>query len=73
MARAGYVYLVMQGEKPIAGFTVRHELETWLEKFEEDGPYKVWRAPDRVKWVWDTYEEKLVPIPPVEITEEFFE
>lgn len=32
MARSTYVYVVMSLFEPIAGFTVRHELVTWLHQ-----------------------------------------
>lgn len=31
MARSMYVYVVMYGLSPVAGFTVKHELVRWLK------------------------------------------
>ena len=36
MARSEYVYVVTQHGNPIAGFTVKYEMEGWLN--ERDGP-----------------------------------
>lgn len=32
MARSSYVYVVSDGLGPLAGFTVKHELVTWLRR-----------------------------------------
>lgn len=32
MARSTYIYVVMEDGLPIKGFTVKHELKTWVEK-----------------------------------------
>jgi hypothetical protein len=32
MARSSYVYLVTLNTRPIAAFTVKHELESYLDK-----------------------------------------
>jgi hypothetical protein len=46
MARSSYVYVVMNGfREPVAGFTVKHELLTWLTDNRQDG-YRVWRIRD---------------------------
>lgn len=44
MARSSYVYVVMDHDTPVAGFTVKHELKTWLERQDED--YTVFRLSD---------------------------
>lgn len=46
MARSSYVYVVMKNGVglPIAGFTVKHELKTWLGR--NPGDYTIWRLSD---------------------------
>jgi hypothetical protein len=44
MARSTYVYVVMDGTEPVAGFTVKHEMATWLER--NPGDYTIWRLSD---------------------------
>lgn len=49
MARSSYVYVVMDHDKPVAGFTVKHELKTWLDRNLDErtaSEYKVWRLSD---------------------------
>jgi len=49
MARGTYVYVVLDREtgEPIAGFTVRRELVTWLERRDGDpGELRIWRCGD---------------------------
>ena len=48
MARAETIWLVMHLGHPKAAFTVKHELETWLSKQEEDFllTAQVWRLAD---------------------------
>lgn len=45
MARSTYIYFVQgrQGE-PVAAFTVKHEMMTWLE--QNPGDYTLWRLSD---------------------------
>ena len=45
MARSSYVYIVMgpspdlmSDDVPVAAFTVKHEMITWLKKCQIDGP-----------------------------------
>jgi hypothetical protein len=45
MARSTYIYLVTGPLRiPVAGFTVKHELQTWLER--NPGEYELWRLSD---------------------------
>lgn len=44
MARATYIYIVTEGNRPVAAFTVKHELKTWLER--NPGDYVLWRGGD---------------------------
>lgn len=44
MARSSYVYVVMENSILRAGFTVKHEMKTWLER--NPGDYTVWRLVD---------------------------
>jgi hypothetical protein len=44
MARSTYVYVVLRGGEPVAGFTVKHELLTWLE--HHHGNHVVYRLGD---------------------------
>lgn len=46
MARASAVYVVLEGGKPPAGFTVKHELVTWLGRHEAPATLAIWRVPD---------------------------
>jgi hypothetical protein len=45
MARSSYVYVVMNGDIPVAGFTVKHELVTWLGR--NPGDYVIYRLGDK--------------------------
>jgi hypothetical protein len=48
VARSTYVYVVLDGqidERPIAGFTVKHELVTWLQRTDVRG-LRVFRLRD---------------------------
>ena len=46
MARSTYVYVVISNDDglPKAGFTVKHEMNTWLER--NQGDYTIWRLSD---------------------------
>jgi hypothetical protein len=44
MARSTYVYVIMDGSLPVAGFTVKHEMNTWLER--NPGDYVIYRLSD---------------------------
>ena len=46
MARSTYVYVVtiVGVVPPVAGFTVKHEMMTWLER--HPGDYRIWRLSD---------------------------
>ncbi len=33
MSRSNYVYVVLDLNRPVAGFTVKHELKTWLGNY----------------------------------------
>ena len=46
MARATYLYLVTQEGQPVAAFTVKHEMMTWLSL--NPGEYQRWRMGDGV-------------------------
>lgn len=53
MARSSYIYLVMPvqtlqdgGIIPIAAFTVKHELVSWLMRNMPSDNYRVWRVAD---------------------------
>lgn len=58
MARSSYVYVVIEqrgerGDRPVAGFTVKHELKSWLQRIAEQSPMNpvfaclsVYRVPD---------------------------
>lgn len=47
MARSAYTYVVILDGRPVAGFTVRHELVDWLSR-QGDGvlDLAVWRCGD---------------------------
>lgn len=45
MARSSYIYVVIDNfEGIIAGFTVKHEMKTWVER--NPGDYTFMRLPD---------------------------
>lgn len=44
MARSTYVYIVISDDKPVAGFTVKHEMVTWL--LNNQGKYTIYRLSD---------------------------
>ena len=45
MARSTYIYLVTGALRlPVAAFTVKHELKTWLAR--NPGEYEFWRIGD---------------------------
>lgn len=44
MARSTYVYVVLDHVGPVAGFTVKHEMVTWLER--NPGEYLIYRLSD---------------------------
>ena len=47
MARSSYIYLVQDKDlnrTPVAAFTVKHELATWLSR--NPGNYTLWRIGD---------------------------
>ena len=49
MPRSSYVYVVMQDEQPLVGFTVKHELVSWLKRpGRETSWYSVMRLSDGV-------------------------
>lgn len=60
MARSSYIYVVtgVLDYEPVAGFTVKHELVSWLKDHPDD--HFVWRIPD------GRYSKRK----PVDITEE---
>lgn len=46
VARSTYVYVVLNGV-PVAGFTVKHELVSWIRgNIELHDTCKIWRLPD---------------------------
>jgi hypothetical protein len=49
MARSTYVYVVISNDNglPVAGFTVKHEMKTWLER--NLGDYTIWRLADGLR------------------------
>lgn len=48
MARSTRVYVVMalQTDIPLAAFTVKHELASWLDKNGWDHDWRIWSLPD---------------------------
>ncbi len=44
MARATYIYLVTKDGEPIAAFTVKHEMESWIVR--NPGTYNKFRMGD---------------------------
>jgi hypothetical protein len=52
MARSSYVYVVMLDDKPVAGFTVKHEMKSWLEDQEDE--FVIWRLKDGRKLFGET-------------------
>jgi len=48
MARSTCVYVVVGAEDqiPAAGFTVKHELITWLSRQPKESEFEVWRCGD---------------------------
>ncbi len=44
MARSTYVYIVMDDGVPVVGFTVKHEMVSWLGR--NPGIYKIHRLSD---------------------------
>jgi hypothetical protein len=44
MARSQYVYMVADPGLPPEGFTVKHELLTWLERNPDPGGRVIWRG-----------------------------
>lgn len=60
MARSTYVYVVVDTDGNIvSAFTVKHEMQSWLNRHK--GDHRVWRVRDN-----DTTHK----YPPVEITDE---
>jgi hypothetical protein len=67
MARSTYIYLMVVDGKPYAAFTVKHELETYLDHFEEnhdDGEVEIFRLRDN-----PIHNDK----DPEDITDQFYE
>jgi hypothetical protein len=51
MARSSYCYVVLQfvgslPARPVAAFTVKHELCSWMKEHEREYGLQVWRCPD---------------------------
>lgn len=46
MARATYIYVVMDGHEPLAAFTVKHELVSWVRRGHLGQITGIWRIPD---------------------------
>jgi hypothetical protein len=44
MARSTYVYVILNHDIPVAGFTVKHEMMTWLERHQ--GRFVIYRLSD---------------------------
>ncbi len=44
MARSSYIYLVTAGDKPVAAFTVKWEMEYWI--MHNPGNYRRYRMRD---------------------------
>lgn len=64
MARSTCVYVVLKRGRPKAGFTVKHELISWLQRHPDDS-FKIWRLAD------NPHESSYYPSkPPADITEE---
>jgi hypothetical protein len=47
MARSTYIYLVTKDGSPVAAFTVKHELATWLSR--NQGDYVLYRIGDGLR------------------------
>lgn len=67
MARSTYIYLVRSGglldnEIPVAAFTVKHELKSWLERKTPEV-----RAPMHVYRIRDGREEAVIEISVLDI------
>lgn len=45
MARSNCVYVVMDEDLPVAGFTVKHELVSWVRRYGYE-PLTIWRLKD---------------------------
>jgi hypothetical protein len=48
MARSTVVYVVMLNRLVLAGFTVKHELVSWLGRQPDTHAFRIWRAQDGV-------------------------
>ena len=44
MARSSYIYLVTEKDEPVAAFTVKWEMLSWIE--HHPGDYEKWRMSD---------------------------
>ena len=62
MARSQTIWLVMQAGLPVAAFTVKHELASWLEMQPHRSHLTLFRCPDKPSWHPDYYEA------PVQVT-----
>ncbi len=61
MARSTYIYIVLSDNKPVAAFTVKHEMEEFIWNYK----YAV-----NILRLRDNGDEKDLP---VDITKEFYE
>lgn len=46
MARSTYIYLVYDGDSLAGGFTVKHEMETWVAQQKFNNKPQIWRIAD---------------------------
>lgn len=46
MSRAYAIWVVTQDAEPIAGFTVKHEMITWLRRRSDVAELLIYRVPD---------------------------
>jgi hypothetical protein len=52
MARAHSIWVVVDGGVPVAAFTVKHELVTWLNRYGPDARsyFKLYKIRDGIGW-----------------------
>ena len=73
MARAHAIWILTESTfYPVAAFTVKHELVTFLDKQPNPDPtLKVIRVVDRP--FWKTWEDGQISAEPEDVTEEFID
>lgn len=73
MARSAYVYLITEADTglPVTAFTVKHELQTVLERIDAS-ELEVWRIPDGRSYPHDSSRRPVqldpVTLEPLEAT-----